>query len=158
MENFKLVIEARALDDYGDGPDFAVIEVSQTFVDRLIQLSRMCAVNGLESVTVSAGPDEWDQEDKLRISGDSLFVSDDRFWFEAYPKHATFHVETQGMPVDEFVHLALAGSSVVVVAAGIFNDNFKWQDGVLYFSNLPEELVDRYLSRDEQEATEGGDQ
>lgn len=158
MRNFKLVIEARALNDFGGKLDFAVIEISQTFIDRLIQLSRICEINGLESVSVSAGPDQWDQQDELRISGNSLIVADDRFWFQAYPKHAMFNVETQGMPVGELVRVAQAGHCVAVTTAGIFNDNFLWQDGVLYFGNLPEELMDQFLSCDELEATEGVDQ
>jgi hypothetical protein len=32
MKNFKLVIEAHARNEYGGGPNFAVIEVSQAFV------------------------------------------------------------------------------------------------------------------------------
>jgi hypothetical protein len=127
------------------------------FVDRLIQLSRMCEVNGLESVTVSSGPDQWDQSDELRLCGDSLIVTDYRFWFQAHPKHADFHVETQGVPINELIRAALSRNCVAVTTAGIFNDNFMWQDGVLYFANLPEELGEHYLSRDGLAATEGGD-
>lgn len=158
MKNFKLVIEARAQNEDGGGPDFAAIEINQTFIDRLIQLSGICESNGLESVSVSAGPDQWDQQDELMVRCNSFIVGDGIFWFQAYSKQAMIEVETQAMPIDELVRIAQESYRMSVRTAGIFNDNFRWQDGVLYFGNMPEILVDQFLSCDEREATEGVDQ
>lgn len=121
-------------------------------------MSQIGEKNGLESVSVSAGPEQWDQQDELRISVNSLIVADDRFWFQAYSEQGMFNVETQGMPVGELVRVAQAGHCVAVTTAGIFNDNFLWHDGVLYFGNLPEDLVDQFVSCYQLGATEGVDQ
>lgn len=152
MENFKLVIEARTLDDYGNAPGFAEIEISQAFIDRLSMLCRVCGFNNLQFVSVCASPDKWDKQEELRISGDSLYVSSERFWYEAYPKHATAAVETWTVPLGNLVQIAQAGSDVAITEEGIYGEFFRWQDGVLFYSSLPEELADRYWPQ------EGGDQ
>ncbi|MDX1252197.1 MAG: hypothetical protein IDH49_08145 [Gammaproteobacteria bacterium] len=36
----------------------------------------------------------WDNEDEHRIRGNRLVITDDCFWFSAYPKHASYDVET----------------------------------------------------------------
>lgn len=87
LSPFKLVVEAYATDEYGEGPSWAEVTVTPGFLQTLERLRRVCQDENLESVTVPQGPDLWDLEDDLRIRGDSLRVWRDDFWFDAHPKH-----------------------------------------------------------------------
>jgi hypothetical protein len=153
MKNFKLVAEAFALDEYGDGPAFAEIDVDQEFLDRLLALSRVCADNGLESLTVTSSPRRWDGEDELCIVGDSLRVWGDEFWFEAHPKHMDYNVETRGIAISELIRIAHDGESGSAPET-TGHACFLWLNGVLFHSSFPEELADRFM-RDDNHELEG---
>jgi hypothetical protein len=131
FEPFKLIVEARAVTESGDGPDYAEITVSPLLMERLFDLSRLCDREGLESITVSAKPDKWDQEDALLIHGNSLRVFGDEFWFEAHPKHADYSVETSA------IRIADLGSAAILKAEGA---GFRWSNGVLFYATTDEAL------------------
>lgn len=126
FEPFKLIVEAYAVSEFGDGPAYAEIKIDQRFLDRLQRLSRLCKENGLESVTVSAWPDRWDAEDELRIRGDSLRVWGDDFWFEAHPKHADYSVETRGIRIADLC----SATTLKTDGAG-----FRWSNGKLFYAS-----------------------
>jgi hypothetical protein len=107
FEPFTLVVKARATGEFGEGPDYAEVSVTPEFIERLLRLSRLCEEHGLESVTTPGAVDRWDREDELRIRGDSLRVWKDTFWFEAYPKHADYSVETAAIDIDSIVSVAV---------------------------------------------------
>jgi hypothetical protein len=107
FEPFTLVVRARAISEFGEGPDYAEVSVTPEFIEHLLRLSRLCKEHGLESVTTPDAVDRWDQEDELRIRGDSLRVLKDVFWFEAWPKHADYNVETEGIDIASLVSVAV---------------------------------------------------
>ena len=137
IETFELVIDAYALNEWGDGPAYAVVNVDRAFCDRLVRLRRLCGDNDLESVTVAAGPDRWENQDELRIRGDSLRVCGDAFWFEAYPKHADYGVETRSIEIDALLKIAAAGPN-----APPESDCFRWSDSRLYYAGDPGLVTD----------------
>jgi len=112
FEPFTLVVEARPISEYGEGPNWAEFTVTPQLVDRLIQLSLLCEENGLESVTVNEGPDLWEQEDELRIRGNTLRVYGSDFWFEAHPKHADYYIETVSIDVGDLASVSALSTEV----------------------------------------------
>jgi hypothetical protein len=108
FEPFTLVAEARATSQFGlgPGPAYAEIRVTPEFVERLLRLSKLCKEHGLRSVTTDDAVDRWDQEDDLRIRGCSLRVYGGDFWFEAYPKYASYNVETVSIGIADLASVA----------------------------------------------------
>lgn len=149
FEPFKLIVEAYACDEFGDGPAYAVVTVDQPFLDKLVRFSRVCQENGLKSVTGDVGPDRWDGEDELRLRGDSLQVYGDSFWFTAYPKHASYNVETRNIEIGDLLDIAEAGPG-----APVQNDCFRWSDGRLYYASDPGLVDDLIDMIEESESSE----
>jgi hypothetical protein len=110
FEPFKLVVEARAASEFGEGPAYAEVCVTPEFIEHLLKLSRLCEEHELESVTTTDAVDRWDRQDELRISGDSLRVCGDYFWFEAHPKHADYDVETAAIDIASLASVAALSS------------------------------------------------
>jgi len=106
FEPFTLVVESHPINEFDDGPAYAEIRVTPQFVERLLRLSKLCKERGLESVTTDDAVDRWDQEDELRIIGNSLRVYRNDFCFEAYPKHADYNVETAAIDIASLVSVA----------------------------------------------------
>lgn len=127
--NPTMVVEAFACDEYGDGPAWAEVVVDQKFLDKLQQLSGLCKEHGLEQVRVNWAPERWDNEDDLRLRGNSLVVTEGDFWFTAYPKHANYDVETRIMCIDDLVK-ALGGN---VEPEG----PFRWHEDKLFYAGDP---------------------
>ncbi len=139
MKTVQLMMEVHATVEFGDSPEFAVVEITQDFLDRLGVLSALCKSNGLESVSVSAGPASWHREEELRITGDSLRVFGDMFWFEAYPKHGNYQIETQSVNIPALTDITRDPGKQRDDTSGLeFHDDF------LIASSFPEELAARY--------------
>lgn len=139
MKNVQLIMEVHATDEFCDAPEFAVMEITQDFLERLGVLSTLCKSNGLESVSVSAGPARWHREDELRITGDSLRVFGDVFWFEAYPKHGNYQVETQSVDIPALTDIVRDPGKQREDTPGL-----EFHDGFLIASSFSEELAATY--------------
>lgn len=96
-------LEAYACDDNGDGPRWARLSVDAAFLARVSYLAALVEAHRLASVNTYDAPEAWDGEAELRLRNHALVVSGGDFWFEAHPKHATYHVETRMVDVREFV-------------------------------------------------------
>lgn len=151
FEPFKLVVEAYATDEYGEGPSWADVTVTPEFLQTLERLRRVCQDEKLESVTVPQGPDRWDLEDDLRIRDDSLRVYRDDFWFEAHPKHSDYSVETRSILIDHLVQVARKIASGD--AENPLPDGFWIRNGIVFYdASCPEDLSDSYFEEDEEES------
>ncbi|MBC2731196.1 hypothetical protein [Thiobacillus sp.] len=139
MKTVQLMMEVHATVEFGDSPEFAVVEITQDLLERLGVLSALCKSNGLESVSVSAGPASWHREEELRITGDSLRVFGDVFWFEAYPKHGNYQIETQSVDIPALTDIAHDPGKQRDATSGL-----EFHDGFLIASSFPEELAARY--------------
>lgn len=135
---FRLVIDAYALDEWGDGPLYAIVTVNQAFLDRLQRLHRLCVDEKLESASISAWPDEWNGDDELHFRGDSMHVwSDGRFWFSTRPKHAEYQCECRGVDIEQLCAIAKAGPDV-----DLQEESIRWLNGVLYVAGNETGLKD----------------
>ncbi|MCG7871037.1 MAG: hypothetical protein JAZ11_02915 [Candidatus Thiodiazotropha lotti] len=132
---FEMVISARTLNEFADGPAYAVVTVDQSMIDRLIRLRRICVENELEAVTDRACPDRWEREGDLYIRGDNLRVTHHgAFWFEAHLKHTDYGVETLSLDIDAIMAVIEQGQGPVP------NEHFMWSEGRLYYAACRDEL------------------
>lgn len=86
-------VKANALDDWGDGPCWASFTINNAWLADLQRFASLVRDNKFALAEVEEGA-VWDNEDKHRIRGNRLVITDDSFWFSAHPKHARYHVET----------------------------------------------------------------
>lgn len=90
-------VQARALDEYDDGPSFARLYLDEASIRDIERMSKLCRANGLNVVMADApfgfnwGPDSI--ADDLRIQYENVVVDRDSFWLEGSPKHADYKVE-----------------------------------------------------------------
>jgi hypothetical protein len=133
-----LVIEAYALSDFGDGPQWAVAEVDMAFVERVERLAALVRVNDLAFVTANDSVD-WDQEDDLVIRTDGLVVvADGDFWFTGYLKHASYKVETRLCNIADLRKALEAGPEAEIEGV----DSMKWAGGILFSAYGQKEVDD----------------
>ena len=118
---FMFYWEAYACDEWGEGPAWAKLEITQAFVDELHKLQTQC-LRDTVNLSVDRSVDEWDSEDTLRLRGDEMHVTHSHVWFSAYPKHANYNVETRLMDIRDFFD-AIDGKNTEWLA---------WADGVLF--------------------------
>ena len=104
----KLITKAYAMNEYGEGPSFAVIDLTPELIQRLESLHQICKDHNLHRAVVWGSPEAWDQENELRLRGDTLQVDDqgEAHW-AAYPKYGDYLVETSAIRV-EWLKLLLA--------------------------------------------------
>lgn len=148
MKTFQLVVDVRATDEFGDAPAFAAIEVTPEFLARLCELSELCKRYALESVNVSSGQVTWQRSDEFRITGDSLRVYGEDFWFEAYPKHAYYQIETAAVCIPDLIKAAGDGDEGT---QGGFYGDLEFHDGILFGGGYPSDLVEIYQDAMEKE-------
>lgn len=122
---FVLMWEAFACSEWGDGPSWAKIEVTQEFVNELHRQQTQCLEQTLSSIHVDYQCEQWHNDDELRIRGEELVVDRASFWLRAYPKHADYAVETRMIDVKDFFDVIERGEQ-----AG--TEHMAWADGVLF--------------------------
>lgn len=97
----KVVVDAHATSDYGDGPVFAEIEVDQALLDKLKSLSDLGKAYFLTEVHVPGSPN-WGPGDiaaELRLQNEELVVVGTDFWFVDYPKHGNYSIESDNIAI-----------------------------------------------------------
>lgn len=90
-------LEAYAIDDVGDGPRYAAVQLTPELWARIKSLALMCEVHKLAYVVDHEGP-ERDAEDELRLTNHEMMVDSSSVWFRATPKHCFYSVETRAVP------------------------------------------------------------
>lgn len=121
---FMLVWEAFACDEYGEGPGWGQLEVTQEVLNELHEMQTLCLQNSCE-ISRDFGGMEWGNDDSLRLRGDELHVSASSFWVRARPKHCDYYVETRMMDIEELFKLIDQGQAAAT-------PYLAWADGVLF--------------------------
>lgn len=102
----KAYLEAYAASDFGDGPDFAQVTLTPELIVNIRRLKALCDGCGLSEVRIYASPNLWgpgDVDGDLRLNCAELVVTSSSFWFVDRPKHASYHIETRAVSIDEFL-------------------------------------------------------
>ena len=88
--------------------------VDQKFISRLKQLQSVCAEFDLSSVHTVGSPEAWgpgNVQDDLRLTMPELVVGNGAFWFNDYPKHASYQIETNSIGIDNLVEMVAIESN-----------------------------------------------
>lgn len=122
---FVFMWEAFACSEWGDGPQWARVEVTQELVNNIHRLQTECLEKALTRVEQSYVCEEWDNTEELRIRGDELVVDRHSFWLSAQPKYGDYAVETRMTDVKDFFDAIEQGEKASTVYLA-------WADGVLF--------------------------
>lgn len=129
----KLFVSASSTDEYGDSPAYAAFEVDEEFVTGIKRLQSVVTEHKLHSVSTWGSPDSWQRGEDLRLRGDKLVVNDTTFWFSAYPKYGSYHVETLSMSIAALEQLFEGKPNP---------DEFQIDEGNAYYGISPEDVAD----------------
>jgi len=107
--------------EFGDGPSFAKIVVTEAFIEQLERLTSLCEENRLSEARVTQGPDLWGgcDEQAMRLQCPELVVSMGSFWFCDRPKHMDYEFQTRGQQTRQFIDLALSEGDDPVFVDGV---------------------------------------
>lgn len=135
---FNFYWEALACSEWGEGPKWATIFVTQAFVNMLHDWQTQCLTRG-SKLSFNEAPDAWDSDDEYRIVDETLNVSNTSFWFSARPKQADYNVETRMLAIKDFFD-AIDNPEHRM-------SHLAWADGMLFMAdscakNLAQQLLD----------------
>lgn len=82
-----------------DAPGYAVIQLDAPLLMQVLKAQRLCLVNDLAQAALRGGPESWEGEDRMRLTGDMLHVSAIDFWFSCYPKWGGGTFTTRSIPI-----------------------------------------------------------
>jgi len=135
MKQFKMIVSSRTrIFDCEEGPFWIEFTVDQSLVFRLQQMAEVCTEFDLVRVEFLMYPDHWENEDEYRLSGHSLCVLSNMFYFKAYHKHSYGVVESDLVHISEIVDFAEHNKE--------HHDNYRWLNGVLYYSDNLDSLIE----------------
>lgn len=127
--------EAFSVEEHLDAR-WAKFEITEGFLLQILRLQAVCKENKITDLRVFAGPGQWDQEERWRPDVPHLHISGADFWYQAVPKYGDGMVQTQAIPIEPLLRLLAQHRTGE-------NDrkDFKWINGVLYFSGSDAELL-----------------
>lgn len=132
-EPFTVFVQANNTNEWADGPGWVKWVVDQEFVDLLQKVHTQCLENDNSHIAVDWLPEQWGNDETLRLQGDTLNVSCSFFYLSAHPKYGPGPVESLGISFKDF-YAALDG--------GALPHSRGWADGVLFVDgNSPKELA-----------------
>lgn len=125
--NHKLTVfvQARALDEHGDGPSFVRLDFDEASIRDIERLSKVCRDHGLNYAMADApfafdwGPDSI--ADDLRIQYENVIVDRDSFWLEGSPKHVDYKVKCDRIDIAD-VRAWFDAKEALHIGAGRMSD------------------------------------
>lgn len=111
----KAVIKAHCTNEYGDCPDFFVVDVTADLMERIEQLNRLCQ-NGIIRITAECHEGQWGGpgvEEDMRLFGQELVVDRADFWLQIFKKHQDGHIETERVLIKTLKADFEAGKEIV---------------------------------------------
>ena len=131
----KLYTDVNCTTEFGDGPHYAIVEVTPELVARVKQIETLIEQNDLKSAAIYGGPEKWERENELRLRGDSLKVVSGLCWFTALPKYGDYVVETSAM--------SISGLEKLLASNGDDRcGEFLVKDGVAYLDITPDYVAE----------------
>jgi hypothetical protein len=142
---FSMFLTASAVEENQHGPSWAKLTVDQSFIDAVVGLHQLCALNGLASVNKPWAVDEWEQVQAKADGEERYYWGDecqvDKRSFQMVSMDDYISVHTSFVDIAQFFETAKTGKTA---GAG-----FTWVNDILLFDNcyydvsrFVEELVD----------------
>jgi hypothetical protein len=81
-----------------ESPEWVNVVLTPLLLARIQELQETVIRFDLNTVSASLQPDDWDdgpENDALNMGAWQLCVSEDGFWFQGWPKHASVHCESR---------------------------------------------------------------
>lgn len=98
----RAVIATHCTNEYGDCPDFFVVDVTAELMEKIEKHNRLCQ-NGIISITADSHEGQWGGpgvEEEMRLFGQELVVGRNDVWFQIYKKHQDGHIETETVQIN----------------------------------------------------------
>jgi hypothetical protein len=99
-----LLVDAKVVNnDVATGPEYATFSLEPALVARLAELRALVEVHNLDHVNVDCFAMDWGPKsisEALLILHSRLCVSSHSFWFQTWPKHASYQIETAAINFD----------------------------------------------------------
>lgn len=111
FEPFSLYMSAYVCDEWGEGPDWAVITITPEFIVELQQFQELVANKGYGDMSMQGWAPNWDSDDTYRVGTESMSVTSTEFYFEGYPKHVSYQVRTASVPIAGLLAAIAEGDS-----------------------------------------------
>jgi hypothetical protein len=124
QESAVLYVDTFACNEFGEDPEWATLHLDQEFLGELLKLRQVCLDSGLSHVAVDWDAIPWETGGAFQLENDSLYVTAERWWFRANPRHMGEAVETRAVKFEDLLS-ALKGEDTPTLA---------WRDGKLYSS------------------------
>lgn len=105
-----LYLAAFSCDEYGSGPSWTKVVLSQAFMDELLRAQRRVQELDLSMLELNVAPDDWSTERSsslgavLNLREECLRVGETAFWFRATPKHCDYAVESRMLEIETLVN------------------------------------------------------
>ena len=139
-----LWIEGYVCDNEAATFDWLKVNLTSTFIERLLTRRNLCSTNGLLHVSEDSRPADWYRDEYVGVIHDwQLYVSPYRFWFRGHPKHASYAVESRAVHFDKLLELLKTPSDE--------DESFKWIKGDLYKDSSLAESVYETVHGDSHE-------
>lgn len=153
-EEFELMIEAFACDEYGDSPLAATIRIDERFVRRIKTIEEIGLTHDFSAVYDDkiVGDEVWvDENDDLRMRGTSLVVMPRHgasFFLQGHPKHADYNCETRAIDLKDLLLAVEQGERATLP------ENFSWKNGRLFYAGdvgYLQDLIENFDEGSEEE-------
>ncbi len=122
-----VIVEARPLSDFGDGPTAASVVLNSQFFKKLAERQlRITSAGTSAQLTVEGAPANWYPMgigEEIHLICPEMVCMRDGFWFTDRPKHASYDVETEWMGTENLLALFEAAKNGQTVVLG--SDQFK---------------------------------
>lgn len=112
---FVLLLNAFACDEWGESPDFAVLDIDERVAQEILRARDMVRAQGLTHAELDFSAHQWSTDFgdafSLNLRGDALQAWSHTWLLTARPKHSNYNVETRAVSYENFDAL-LAGKAL----------------------------------------------
>lgn len=152
IQPFLLLVPAYAVSEWGEAPDFAILEVNDQVAEVITRAKESVGNLGLNNLAVDFYEHEWSTAlegyDTLSLRGHALEVGQHSWMLKARPKHTDYDVETRATSHKDFAQLVLGRA----LPSGFFKFTLTPQEG-----RLTTLIVQALSAHDEQAYREAWD-
>lgn len=134
-----IYVNAFSCDEFGDGPSWAKLTLTQAFIDTVLELQALCNTKDLDQTTKSWAVDAWGSREDLNLRDEDLAVGKHSWWIRARPKHADYDCETRMLDISWLLE---------ALSKRVSTDFLAWKKDVLLYDSagnitgMLDELVD----------------